>query len=148
MFARPCLPSSTQRWAHGTSSIAQMHTAIEDESITAIEADIVMGSETGNNDSVLTPILAHPPDRESDLSFRHFLNTSVRNGQIQKHLKLDFKEIEAVQPSFEIMKTMVFERNEKFVFLNADILPDPKQAVISLFQLLNFLINVCKSSYP
>ena len=104
-----------------------MRTAMEDGNVTAIEADIVMGREMGNNDGFLTPILAHPPDRESDLSFRHFLNTSMRDGKLQKHLKLDFKEIEAVQPSLDILTMQVFERNDKFVFLNADILPGPGQ---------------------
>ena len=106
-----------------------MRTAMDDESVTAIEADIVMGNEIGNSVAVdsalLVPIMAHPPDRESDMSFRQFLIMSVRNRQLQKHLKLDFKGIEAVQPSLAILKTLICDSNEKFVFLNADIVPGP-----------------------
>ena len=54
-----------------------------------IEADILMGS------SVNAPIMAHPPHNTSDLTFSDFLR-GVRSSS--KGLKLDFKDINALQP--------------------------------------------------
>lgn len=121
------LPSSLQEWAHSTSSVAQMHSAMTDHRITAVEADILMGTAMGNleNSGIAEPIMAHPPDRESDMSFAHFMNLAMQNKQLQKHVKLDFKEIETTQPCLDILRNLTFESNGKFIFLNADIIPGP-----------------------
>ena len=121
------LPSSLQEWAHSTSSVAQMHSAMTDHRITAVEADILIGTAMGNleNSGIAEPIMAHPPDRESDMSFAHFMNLAMQNKQLQKHVKLDFKEIETTQPCLDILRNLTFESNGKFIFLNADIIPGP-----------------------
>lgn len=54
-----------------------------------IEADILIGA------SVDAPIMAHPPHTTSDLTFSDFLR-GVRLSS--KGLKLDFKDINALQP--------------------------------------------------
>jgi Uncharacterized conserved protein (DUF2181) len=54
-----------------------------------IEADILIGT-SGN-----APIMAHPPHTTSDLTFSEFLR-GVRSGS--QGLKLDFKDINALQP--------------------------------------------------
>lgn len=54
-----------------------------------IEADILIGA------SADAPIMAHPPHTTSDLTFSDFLR-GVRFSS--KGLKLDFKDINALQP--------------------------------------------------
>lgn len=115
-----------------------MQNAMSDVGITAIEADILMGMDvdgktitaTSHSSSccwVQEPIMAHPPDRTSDLSFSHFMALALKSSNIlQKHLKLDFKEIEAVQPCLDTLNALpILEPNGKFIFLNADIIPGP-----------------------
>jgi hypothetical protein len=96
----------------------------------AIEADILLGMDTGKVGGNTTrlcvePIMAHPPDRTSDLSFAHFMALALKNTALQKHIKLDFKEIEAVQPCLDTLNTLPIYPNGKFIFLNADIIPGP-----------------------
>lgn len=57
-----------------------------------IEADILIGTESPN------PIMAHPPNKTSDLTFSQFLN-EVKSSS--KGLKLDFKDINALQPCLD-----------------------------------------------
>jgi len=131
----PALPSCNQTWSHSTCSIEKMSDAVSDNKITAIEADIVMGFEivddvddTGdkkNKMNHLVPIMAHPPDRESDLSFERFTNHACKADGLKKHLKLDFKEIEAVKPCLQILINRKFMSNGKIIWLNADIIPGP-----------------------
>ena len=54
-----------------------------------IEADILLGSSTDG------PIMAHPPQTISDLTFADFLRGVQASS---KGLKLDFKDINALQP--------------------------------------------------
>jgi hypothetical protein len=66
-----------------------------------IEADILIGSSSPN------PIMAHPPDTTSDLTFSEFLKEIKSTS---KGLKLDFKDINALQPclnELEIQKDNV-----------------------------------------
>jgi len=114
------LPSPYQVWSHSTCSTQALEIALsEDQSprITAIEADIVMGqvltesfkkkSMTVNNNlnhhhhsDVILPIMAHPPQRESDLTLERFLERTIP-GTI--HLKLDFKESSVLVPSLDLI---------------------------------------------
>jgi Uncharacterized conserved protein (DUF2181) len=138
------LPNVRQIWAHATSTIASMKEAINNDRITAIEGDICMGhcirNEDDNNDGTdddirlrnrrkdhtnTIPIMAHPPDRESDLSFTNFFQLAIPNNKLQKHLKLDFKEVETLEPCIHLVTSQNFIKGTKYIILNADILPGP-----------------------
>lgn len=131
------LPPPDQVWSHGTNSFAQFSEAIQDESITAIEADIVMGRDTSAQycDSIL-PIMAHPPSVESDLSAATFLDEATKTEKAErrltKHLKLDFKEFDAVEPTLEVFKSLKVENNGKIVYLNADIIEGPGKSSVDI----------------
>jgi hypothetical protein len=156
----------TLRWAHSTCSKDDLEKALLDEDINAIEADIVMGhhrkekeddekaaedekisSTTTNSISITEPIMAHPPNTISDLSFEGFIHrctTKDCSRQQQhhqyKHLKLDFKDIETIEPALNTLKKSIIQVDEnnsnlnststtttfdKSIFLNADILKGP-----------------------
>ena len=84
-----------------------------------IEADVSAG-EAGQ------PIMAHPPDTQSDLSLDLFLETvlTATEGGARKGIKLDFKSLDILQPSLEALKRLE-ARLEFPVWLNADILRGP-----------------------
>lgn len=67
-----------------------------------IEADVSMGTIIGKEGRVV-PIMAHPPFKTSDLSLEEFLDTILSSRQ-QKGIKLDFKEMEAVEISLSMLK--------------------------------------------
>jgi hypothetical protein len=113
----------------------------------------------------IEPIMGHPPHQQSDLSVATFLKmvtTTTHNTisvedmdfiavdklrqqplvTLQKHIKLDFKEIETVQPTLKELQNLLHPTDDcdnittidtttatstlkKTVFLNADILPGP-----------------------
>lgn len=139
------------RWAHSTCSSDQLDSALLDDNVTAIEADIVMGHEEKELKEVTPssqPIMAHPPLLTSDLTFEEFIRRSLSFGKElledskdssdsfqsdfgpvkkHKHLKLDFKDAETIHPSFNTLKKAfaVNETFDKTIFLNADILKGP-----------------------
>ena len=123
------LSSELPKWSHATNSIAKLKAALEDDEITAIECDIMMGH--GDSSKMAVPILSHPPIRQSDLTLSHFLSLVSSIGSdgrpvLQKHIKLDFKEIEALAPSLnQILDLHMTNPLSKTIFLNADILPGP-----------------------
>ena len=123
------LPSPDQSWAHSTNSLEDLRIALGRGDITAIEADILMGRVVGSNtDAEKEPIMAHPPNRLSSLSTSTFIQLCLDRGErTAKHIKLDFKEIEAVQPTLEHIHSVLLSSQPKpvTVFLNADILPGP-----------------------
>lgn len=126
------LPPCNQIWSHSTCCIDKMRYAVSDERISAIEADILMGYENvpdgttnQNATNCLVPIMAHPPDRESGLSFERFIDLACEANGLKKHLKLDFKEIEAVAPCFDILSNRKILSRGKTIWLNADIIPGP-----------------------
>lgn len=127
----PALPSVDQEWAHSTCTISEMNIAMRSASVTAIEADILMGMDSSECSTGLQqPIMAHPPNRESDLSFCRFMRLAIMKGALQKHLKLDFKEIATVGPCLDIIQNdLDFVGNNRTIFLNADILPGPGRSL-------------------
>jgi hypothetical protein len=80
-----------------------------------IEADVSMGIVTGREGKFL-PIMAHPPFKSSDLSLEEFLDTTL-SSRTPKGIKLDFKDMEAVELSLRTIKT----RANK-VFICGDLL--------------------------
>lgn len=68
---------------------------------------MVIGRIYNNTSSSdLIPIMAHPPDKESDLSLDDFLKTVVQKKNATKGIKLDFKTIEAFNASKAILDTV------------------------------------------
>jgi hypothetical protein len=88
-----------QVWVHSCCSMARLELALASREVTAIETDIIMAGGV--------PIMAHPPARTSDLTFERFLDLVLTDGR--KHLKLDFKVLEAVEPCL-LMLAEVEER--------------------------------------
>mmetsp|Transcript_20677 Transcript_20677/g.51335 ORF Transcript_20677/g.51335 Transcript_20677/m.51335 type:complete len:261 (+) Transcript_20677:156-938(+) len=113
-------------WAHATNSRNEFEEAVASTSVKAIECDIMM-----NRNHPPEPILSHPPSRKSDLMVRQMVRFIVaphegEKDNLRKHLKLDFKEIEALEPTLDLILDSDFTntlRNE--IFLNADILSGP-----------------------
>lgn len=68
-----------------------------------IEADILMGTISGDEDVTIRPIMAHPPLKQSDLTLEQFLD-SVLSNETPKGLKLDFKDINAVEPAMRMIR--------------------------------------------
>lgn len=71
------------------------------------------------------PILAHPPDEQSDLLLDDFLEVTLNEGS--KHIKLDFKSTEVVRVCLPVVASHLSKANAngQALFLNADILPGP-----------------------
>jgi len=80
---------------------------------------------TGN----YVPMMAHPsrwnPEPPSDLTFSDFLERCIADGT--RHLKLDFKHANAVEPCLQLLSKRWKElyTNGQAVWLNADVLPGP-----------------------
>jgi hypothetical protein len=125
---RTCfLPDPKQTWAHSTCSKEELLAALYDINITAIEADIVMGRLLLDDSALIRPIMAHPPNDMSDMSFDCFMELAAkkRDGIPHKHLKLDFKELETLEPALNSLCTEMSRPDNSFdktIFLNADIL--------------------------
>eukprot|EP00092_Neocalanus_flemingeri_P002353 GFUD01002518.1.p1 GENE.GFUD01002518.1~~GFUD01002518.1.p1 ORF type:complete len:316 (-),score=64.31 GFUD01002518.1:46-945(-) len=127
------------KWSHATNSRELLDTAIADDTM-MIEADVSIGGGG-------IPIMAHPPQNESDLTLEEFMNTVIAsaNKGVRKGIKLDFKFIAIVKPSLDILK----ELEEKFrfpVWLNADILQGPggSSTPVDADQFL----NLCTEYFP
>lgn len=152
------LPDPNQNWSHSTCSKEKMLHALGNETITAIEVDIVMGTDISSSvsgednkenlekEKALVPILAHPPERSSDLNVRTFLSmvssssnddegkdSSSSYRKLLKHIKLDFKEIGVIEPTLKAIQEYNIlycgkqhsTSKSPSVFLNIDVLPGP-----------------------
>ncbi|NWY02689.1 F151B protein, partial [Nothoprocta ornata] len=67
------------------------------------------------------PIMAHPPETDSDNTLQEWLEEIVKTN---KGIKLDFKSLEAVRPSLQLLGRQR-QRLRRPVWLNADVLPGP-----------------------
>lgn len=94
-----------------------------------IEADIVYGTLFNDSTRELQPIMAHPPNIESDISLRSFLNQIMvfntgTTKELQKGVKLDFKSTDVFQNSLpmliELWSTLTYP-----MWINADIYSGP-----------------------
>ena len=118
--------------------LIQLAYALEDDTM-MIEADVSAGDDG-------QPIMAHPPDTQSDLSLTLFLETVIQATEsgTKKGVKLDFKSLDILQPSLETLRQ--FQSRLMFpVWLNADILPGPSggppvEAAVFL--------RLCTSQFP
>ena len=120
-------------WAHGVNNKKRLEKFIHDGSTMMIEGDI--GS---SNDGDI--IMAHPPKKESDLTFDEWIDSIIK---FHKGAKLDFKDPTVV--------TNVLEKLIKLgvhlpIFLNADVLKGPG-GENPIFDPIEF-ISTCNSLYP
>jgi hypothetical protein len=130
------MSSPVQTWAHAVDSRQGLLDALQSDTITAIETDLIMGFiKANNNGSTNTadvtasdgqekvPIMAHPPNTHSDLFTEEFIDTMRASSQFSfKVIKLDFKEQETLEPT---LTAFVNAQLPTTIFLNADILPGP-----------------------
>mmetsp|Transcript_14588 Transcript_14588/g.22515 ORF Transcript_14588/g.22515 Transcript_14588/m.22515 type:complete len:323 (-) Transcript_14588:223-1191(-) len=159
-MVKQLLPSPDQKWAHSVCSHAALKQALKNEKITSIETDILIGThersalvetaegvesslasasltdndekERYNNEVTRVEnvaIMCHPPKRTSCLSAEEFFECILTEPK-GVHMKLDFKEIEAVKPTLECLvqkwgKLSSSSLNQGCVYLNADVLPGP-----------------------
>jgi hypothetical protein len=142
------LPPPEQSWSHGTNSLHSFSEAIQDSSITAIEADIVMGHDlTAPDIDSVVPIMSHPPILESDLSAATFLDQVTKGKDesrvLSKHIKLDFKHFDAVEPTLQTFKSLGANGNGKIVFLNADVLEGPGKSAADVTIPADDFVQTC-----
>jgi hypothetical protein len=113
------------------------------------KADIVMGRDLQSPDETHNvPIMSHPPLLESDLSAATFLDRVTKNGsdnarRLSKHIKLDFKHYEAVEPTLRILQRLDADGNGKTVFINADILAGPGKSSVDVTVPADAFIQTC-----
>lgn len=117
-------------WVHAVNSMSKLQSALDGE-VMMLEADVSLGNLVGTNDeSNPIPIMAHPPNRTSDLSLEQFIDKIIKSGR-RKGIKLDFKSKEAFNASENILEQILVKEEVKFpVWLNADILPGPVNSEI------------------
>lgn len=134
-------PRPQQIWVHSCCSKDKLERALSDPNVTAIEADIMMGGtpmvgggggsySSSDDEPGRFPIMAHPPvisrkPPASDLTFTEFLERCMADGA--RHLKLDFKELAAVEPCLVQLaaRWRQLNANGQAIYLNADVLPGP-----------------------
>ena len=106
-------------WAHAVNSPTKLEEALSGKTM-MLEADVLLRPADG------MPIMAHPPDTDSDFSLAQFLKKTFGSS---KGIKLDFKATAAVEPSLKIILDQTTERQGATnpIWLNADILPGPCQ---------------------
>ncbi|XP_072778192.1 protein FAM151B [Taeniopygia guttata] len=100
------------RWFHAANSRARAEQAARSD-VHMVEVDVVLRGGDGD------PVLAHPPDTDSDITLQEWLALMVGTN---KGIKLDFKSLAAVGPSLELLG-QVGQRLDRPVWLNGDILP-------------------------
>ncbi|MGH0154393.1 UNVERIFIED_CONTAM: hypothetical protein FKN15_026877 [Acipenser sinensis] len=110
-----------------------------------LEADVnIEGYNTDGQTSI--PIMAHPPDIYSDNTLQEWLDAVLKSN---KGIKLDFKTIESVGPSLDILKKKALESGiNRPVWLNADILHGPNvPGFIEVVNATRFL-NLIQEKFP
>jgi len=111
-----------------------------------VEADVMM-AEDGKD-----VVMAHPPDRSSDLGIRDFLDAIAQhNSQTASPLrvKLDFKEPQTLKPSLEILGEVLQQRGAGVfpeVWLNADVLQGPGGSESSFDA--DAFCSACNKAFP
>lgn len=122
-------------WYHAANSKSKLKEAIRG-SAQMIEADVLLRAQDPK-----VPIMAHPPDNDSDITLQDWLKEVVRS---DKGIKLDFKSLAAVSPSMTLLEE-VRDQLQGPVWINADILPGPRGSATPLDPHL-FLQEVAQKS--
>ncbi|KAL3862406.1 hypothetical protein ACJMK2_008375 [Sinanodonta woodiana] len=133
--------ASKIKWSHSTNSRKKLQDALQGEFM-MIKADILLqGQGTENQTNV--PIMAHPPNIYSDITFDEWIDAVVLSGK--KGLELDFKSIEAVEPTLLLLT----QRRAKLtipVWLNADVLQGPDGPSVTVTA--NRFLEMCLKYFP
>ena len=166
------MPSSRQNWSHATNSSGKLQDALADPDVTAIEADLLMGrhhdessahhGQSQNNNRkkeeeeeevvAVVPIMSHPPEFVSDLSAETFLRQVIstkelcpRSGKrrLEKHIKLDFKDLDVVEPTLKMFKEFDVSVEDRTLFLNADVIPGPGKSTDDVQVHADHFIETC-----
>nr|XP_057927376.1 protein FAM151B [Doryrhamphus excisus] len=103
------------RWSHAVNSRSTLAKALNGPTH-MIEADIIMRGHDPKE-----PIMAHPPDTDSDITLKEWLK-AVRLHP--KGVKLDFKSLEALSLSTALLQEGLSQIPCP-VWINADVLPGP-----------------------
>ncbi|KAK6640142.1 hypothetical protein RUM44_011828 [Polyplax serrata] len=115
-------------WAHAVNSRHLLEDALTDAKVMMLEADVVLGTLSGQN--ITVPIMAHPPATVSDISLQMFLDTVIdAQTTMRKGVKLDFKSIESFNMSWNVLEPLKTKVNFP-LFLNADIIIGPVNSTI------------------
>ncbi|XP_077097118.1 protein FAM151B isoform X1 [Siphateles boraxobius] len=102
-------------WYHAVNSKSKLIEALGG-SAQMIEADVLLRGQDPKE-----PIMAHPPDNDSDITLQDWLKEVVKS---DKGIKLDFKSLAAVSQSMILLEE-VRDRLLGPVWINADVLPGP-----------------------
>ncbi|KAK3593251.1 hypothetical protein CHS0354_012339 [Potamilus streckersoni] len=107
-------------WSHATNTKEKLRDALQGHTM-MIEADILLQAQ-GTMNQTNVPVMSHPPSVYSDLTFEEWIDTilPIKN----KGVKLDFKSLEAVEPTLSILNRRRLLVNCP-VWINADILQGP-----------------------
>lgn len=147
--------------SRATNSLQSVKDAVTNPSITTIECDVLIGvaKEQGTN-FYETPILARPPNRESDISVAALLLQVLERAHtgekvLKKNLRLDFQEIGAVEPALDFIEMTCFKNIlQRTITFHADILPGPgrrkSESVVDPDQFLTIchdFVELCEVSY-
>ena len=128
------------KFAHAVNSKSKLNSSLTDSTVMVLEADVL-------EDPVRNiPIMAHPPATTSDISLVQFL-TQVLLHSPPKGIKLDFKQIEVVEPSLKILDSFQKRHQRIPVVLNADILTGPENPPNLPLNASRFL-EVCSNYGP
>lgn len=102
-------------WYHAANSKSKLMEALQG-SAQMIEADVLLRGADPEE-----PIMAHPPDKDSDITLKDWLKEVVKS---DKGIKLDFKSLAAVSQSMTLLEE-VRDQLKGPVWINADILAGP-----------------------
>ncbi|KAL1139979.1 hypothetical protein AAG570_006956 [Ranatra chinensis] len=111
-----------------------------------IEADVVLGHVESDSGGILLPIMAHPPNKVSDLSLADFLST-IRNSSTLKGVKLDFKSREAFSASENVLVDALLKQPDLYLWLNADIISGPVNATTKPVD-ADYFLSACAAKFP
>ncbi|KAF3696242.1 Protein FAM151B [Channa argus] len=103
------------RWSHAVNSRSRLMEALAGPSH-MIEADVIIRGKDPKE-----PIMAHPPDTDSDITLKDWLQGVKTHS---KGIKLDFKSLDAVSPSMALLEEVLNDWSPP-VWVNADILSGP-----------------------
>lgn len=128
------------KWAHAVNSNDSLNNALNDNDIFMIESDIILSSSTN------IPVMAHPPDTHSDLTFETWIQRICNWTATKKGAKADFKSIESAEIALPLISNHQQTVDNIPFWLNADIctgIPGSKQPINGLA-----FLNFCKRYAP
>ncbi|PVD35775.1 hypothetical protein C0Q70_02738 [Pomacea canaliculata] len=109
-------------WARATNDREKLENAVHSD-VHMIEGDVILQGQ-GTESQKMIPVMAEPPQTESDLLLVDWLDKIKY--KTNKGIKLDFSSIDAVEISLQRLKEAHFQYPIKFpVWIHADVLEGP-----------------------